>query len=50
MFEVGSLNKTGFEKFRVYKLAEITDRAWEIVIKWKYFAKETIRSIIGEGK
>ena len=37
------MNKTGFEKLRVYKLAEeIADLIWEIVSKWDYFAKDTI--------
>ena len=37
------MNKTGFENLRVYNLAEeIEDLIWEIVIKWDYFAKDTI--------
>ena len=37
------MSRTGFEKLRVYILAEeIADLTWEIVIKWNYFAKDTI--------
>jgi four helix bundle protein len=37
------MNRTGFERLRVYKLAEeIADLKWEIVSKWDYFAKDTI--------
>ncbi|MCP4622713.1 MAG: four helix bundle protein [bacterium] len=37
------MNRTGFEKLRVYNLAEeIADFIWEIVIKWDFFAKDTI--------
>jgi len=37
------MNRTGFENLRVYKLAEeIEDLIWGIVIKWDYFAKDTI--------
>ena len=37
------MNRTGFENLRVYKLAEeIADLMWEVVIKWNYFAKDTI--------
>jgi len=37
------MNKTGFENLRVYKLAEeIADIVWDIVMKWDYFAKDTI--------
>jgi len=35
--------KTGFEKLRVYQLAEeITDLLWEIVLKWDNFPQSTI--------
>jgi four helix bundle protein len=35
--------KTNFEKLRVYKLAEkLADKIWEIVVKWDYFAKNTV--------
>ena len=35
--------RTGFENLRVYNLAEeIADLVWEIVIKWDYFAKDTV--------
>ena len=37
------MNRTGFENLRVYNLAEeISDLAWEIVVKWDFFAKDTI--------
>ena len=37
------MGETGFEKLRVYQLAEaLSDSVWEIVIKWNYFAKNTI--------
>jgi four helix bundle protein len=37
------MGKTNFEKLRVYQLAEqLSDRIWNIVIKWNYFAKDTI--------
>jgi four helix bundle protein len=37
------LGETGFEKLRVYQLSEeLADLIWEIVIKWNYFAKDTI--------
>ena len=35
--------RTNFEKLRVYQLAEeLADKIWDIVIKWNYFAKDTI--------
>jgi len=35
--------RTGFENLRVYQLAEeITDRVWEIVLKWDSFSQNTI--------
>ena len=37
------MNRTGFENLRVYNLAEeIADVVWEIVIRWDFFAKDTI--------
>ena len=37
------MGETGFEKLRVYQLSEeLADFIWEIVIKWNYFAKDTI--------
>ena len=34
---------TGFEKLRVYQLAEeLADNAWESVTKWNYFAKDSV--------
>lgn len=35
--------RTAFENLRVYRLAEeIADLAWEVVIKWDYFPRDTI--------
>jgi len=35
--------KTNFEKLDVYKLSEqLSDVIWDIVIKWDYFAKDTV--------
>ncbi|MBW2006410.1 MAG: four helix bundle protein [Deltaproteobacteria bacterium] len=35
--------RTGFENLRVYQLAEeITDRVWEVVLKWDNFSRSTI--------
>ena len=37
------MGETGFEKLRVYQLSEeLADVIWEIVIKWNYFAMDTI--------
>ena len=37
------MEKTNFEKLRVYKLSEkLADRIWRIVIKWDYFSRITI--------
>jgi four helix bundle protein len=37
------MGTTNFEKLRVYQLAEkLSDRIWEIVLQWDYFAKVTI--------
>ena len=37
------MEKTNFEKLRVYRLSEkLADRIWRIVIKWDYFSKITI--------
>lgn len=37
------MGQTNFEKLHVYQLAEqLADRIWNIVIKWNYFAKDTI--------
>ena len=37
------MEKTNFEKLRVYQLAEkLADRIWRIVIKWDYFSKSTV--------
>ncbi len=35
--------KTNFENLRVYQLSEdLADEIWSIVIKWDYFAKDTV--------
>ncbi len=35
--------KTHFENLRVYQLSEtLSDKIWEIVLKWDYFAKDTV--------
>ena len=35
--------ETGFEKLRVYQLAEqISDLVWKVVSKWDYLAQQTI--------
>jgi len=37
------MEKTNFEKLRVYQLSEsLADRTWKIVIKWDHFARITI--------
>jgi four helix bundle protein len=37
------MGQTNFEKLRVYQLAEqLADLIWKIVIKWNFFAKDTI--------
>ncbi len=37
------MSRTGFEKLRVYRLAEdVADLAWTVVIKWDRFARDTI--------
>lgn len=37
------MQKTKFEELRVYQLAEdLADKIWDIVIKWNYFARDTI--------
>ena len=37
------MEKTNFEKLRVYKLAEnLADRIWVVVLKWDYLAKDTV--------
>lgn len=37
------MEKTNFEKLRVYQLSEkLADRIWRIIIKWDYFSKITI--------
>src|SRR5690349_897234 len=35
--------RTNFENLRVYQISEeIADRIWELVMKWDYFARDTI--------
>ncbi len=37
------MDKTNFEKLRVYKLSEkLADQIWKIVVRWDFFAKETV--------
>src|SRR5437016_3541904 len=37
------MNRTNFEKLRVYKLAEeLADEIWNIVLCWDNFAKDTV--------
>ncbi len=37
------MERTNFEKLRVYQLAEqLADRIWLVVIKWNWFAKSTV--------
>ena len=37
------MEKTNFEKLRVYQLSEkLADRVWKIVFKWDYFSRITI--------
>lgn len=36
------MERTNFEKLRVYKLSEkLADKVWEIVWSWSYFARDT---------
>jgi four helix bundle protein len=37
------MEKTNFEKLRVYKLSEnLADTIWSIVLKWNFLAQETV--------
>jgi four helix bundle protein len=37
------MERTNFERLRVYKLAEnLADGIWEAVLKWEYLAKDTV--------
>ena len=37
------MERTNFEKLRVYKLAEdLADGIWQIVRNWDYLAKDTV--------
>jgi hypothetical protein len=38
------MERTNFEKLRVYKLAEnLSDEIWNVVQSWNYLAKDTVR-------
>ena len=44
------MEKTNFEKLRVYQLSEkLADRIWRIVIRWDYFSRITIGQQIVEA-
>jgi four helix bundle protein len=37
------MEKTNFETLHIYKLSEkLADTIWEVVLKWNYFAKNTV--------
>ena len=37
------MEKTNFEKLRVYRLAEsLADEIWAVVLSWNYLAKDTV--------
>ena len=37
------MEKTNFENLKVYQLAEeLADKIWAIVLRWDYFAKDTV--------
>lgn len=37
------MEKTNFEKLRVYRLAEsLADEIWSVVVTWNYLAKDTV--------
>lgn len=37
------MSKSNFENLEVYQLSEsLSDKIWEMVIKWNYFAKNTV--------
>ena len=41
--EVDAMERTNFEKLRVYELAEcLADCIWKIAIPWNHFARDTI--------
>jgi four helix bundle protein len=38
-----TMEKTNFEKLRVYRLSEkLADEIWHVVLGWDYFAKDTV--------
>jgi four helix bundle protein len=40
---INQINKTSFEKLRVYQLSEVlADSIWDIVAKWDYLAQNTV--------
>jgi hypothetical protein len=42
--------RTNFENLRVYQLSEeIADLTWEIVVKWKRLAQDTVGKQLNEG-
>lgn len=37
------MNRTNFEKLRVYRLAEeLSDKVWDVVLEWDWFARDTV--------
>jgi four helix bundle protein len=39
----GEMERTNFEKLRVYGLSEkLADKIWEITLSWGYFARDTV--------
>ena len=37
------MERTGFEKLRVYRLSEkLADEIWDVVLTWDYFARDTV--------
>jgi len=39
------ISKSNFENLEVYQLSEtLADTIWDIVVKWNYFAKDTVGS------
>jgi hypothetical protein len=44
------LARTNFEKLRVYQLAEeLSDKVWKIVLRWDFFARDTVGKQLVEG-
>jgi four helix bundle protein len=41
--EILTVEKTNFEKLEIYQVSEkLADKIWAIVIRWDWFAKETV--------